>query len=175
VEVAVKERLLGVLDRTLTPMGSRLLRQWLLAPLTSRPAIEARLDAVGLLAADPIVREAMRSALDGVRDVERLASKTASARATPRELRALGDSIERLPAVEAVLKQLADQNTGESGNPLGCTHESVGWVRRSRFGNHEDAGRAATAGTRGRAKHPDGSWIPSSMNGVRCAMAVRTG
>ena len=110
--------LLGVLDRTLTPMGSRLLRQWLLAPLTSRPAIEARLDAVSLLAADPIVREAMRSALDGVRDVERLASKTASARATPRELRALGDSIERLPAVEAVLKQLAGQNSGESGNPL---------------------------------------------------------
>jgi len=110
--------LLGVLDRTLTPMGSRLLRQWLLAPLTSRPAIEARLDAVSLLAADPIVREAMRSALDGVRDVERLASKTASARATPRELRALGDSVERLPAVEAVLKQLADQKTGESGNPL---------------------------------------------------------
>jgi DNA mismatch repair protein MutS len=110
--------LLGVLDRTLTPMGSRLLRQWLLAPLTSRLAIEARLDAVSLLAADPIVREAMRSALDGVRDVERLSSKTASARATPRELRALGDSIERLPAVETVLKQLADQNTGGSGNPL---------------------------------------------------------
>jgi DNA mismatch repair protein MutS len=110
--------LLGVLDRTLTPMGSRLLRQWLLAPLTSRSAIEARLDAVSLLTADPIVREAMRSALDGVRDVERLASKTASARATPRELRALGDSVERLPAVEAVLKQLADQNTGESDNPL---------------------------------------------------------
>ena len=110
--------LLGVVDRTLTPMGSRLLRQWLLAPLTSRSAIEARLDAVSLLAADPIVGEAMRSALDGVRDVERLASKTASARATPRELRALGDSIERLPAVEAVLRQLADQNTGDSGNPL---------------------------------------------------------
>ncbi|MDP9176740.1 MAG: DNA mismatch repair protein MutS [Gemmatimonadota bacterium] len=110
--------LLGVLDRTLTPMGSRLLRQWLLAPLTSRTAIEARLSAVGLLAADPIVREAMRSALDGVRDVERLASKTASARATPRELRALGNSIERLPAVETVLKQLAAQDGGESGNPL---------------------------------------------------------
>jgi DNA mismatch repair protein MutS len=113
--------LLGVLDRTLTPMGSRLLRQWLLAPLTNRTEIEARLDAVGLLAADPIVREAMRSALDGVRDVERLASKTASARATPREMRALGDSIERLPAVEAVLKQLAERAPGEigdRGNPL---------------------------------------------------------
>jgi DNA mismatch repair protein MutS len=110
--------LLGVLDRTLTPMGSRLLRQWLLAPLTNRTAIEARLDAVSLLTADPIVREAMRSALDGVRDVERLASKTASARATPRELRALGDSVERLPVVEGVLKQLAALDGGESGNPL---------------------------------------------------------
>jgi DNA mismatch repair protein MutS len=110
--------LLGVLDRTLTPMGSRLLRQWLLAPLTNRTAIEVRLDAVKMLATDPIVREAMRSALDGVRDVERLASKTASARATPREVRALGDSIERLPMVEAVLKQLIAQNGGERENPL---------------------------------------------------------
>ncbi|HLE55571.1 MAG TPA: DNA mismatch repair protein MutS, partial [Rhodothermia bacterium] len=113
--------LLGVLDRTLTPMGSRLLRQWLLAPLTDRKAIDARLDAVSLLATDPIVRERMRSALDGVRDVERLAGKTASARATPREVRALGDSIERLPAVEAVLKQLEERalsESGEGGNPL---------------------------------------------------------
>ncbi|MEP6905684.1 MAG: DNA mismatch repair protein MutS, partial [Gemmatimonadales bacterium] len=46
--------LIGVLDRTLTPMGSRLLRQWLLAPLTNRNAIDARLDAVAVFAADPI-------------------------------------------------------------------------------------------------------------------------
>ena len=98
--------LIGVLDRTLTPMGSRLLRQWLLAPLTSRKAIDARLDAVAIFAAEPIVREAMRSALDGVRDVERLAGKTASGRGTPREVRALGDSISCLPVVEGVLKQL---------------------------------------------------------------------
>jgi len=98
--------LIGVLDRTLTSMGSRLLRQWLLAPLTNRKAIDARLDAVAIFAAEPIVREAMRSALDGVRDVERLAGKTASGRGTPREVRALGDSISRLPVVEGVLKQL---------------------------------------------------------------------
>ncbi|HEY9514429.1 MAG TPA: DNA mismatch repair protein MutS, partial [Gemmatimonadaceae bacterium] len=60
---------------------------------------EARLDAVGALAADALARAALRSALDGVRDVERLASKTAAGRATPRELGALGASLIRLPAV----------------------------------------------------------------------------
>jgi DNA mismatch repair protein MutS len=110
--------LLGVLDRTLTPMGSRLLRQWLLAPLTSRTAIDARLDAVAVFAADPIVREALRNALDGVRDVERLASKTASGRGTPREVRALGDSISRLPQVEAVLKQAGIGMSNGQMHPL---------------------------------------------------------
>lgn len=109
--------LIGVLDRTLTPMGSRLLRQWLLAPLTSRKAIDARLDAVAVFTADPIARESMRSALDGVRDVERLAGKTASGRGTPREVRALGDSITRLPVVESVLKQL-EAGSGDGSHPL---------------------------------------------------------
>jgi len=100
--------LLDVLDRTATPMGARLLRQWLLAPLTDRSAIDARLDRVAALAGDALAREALRTALDGVRDVERLAGKAASARATPRELRALGDSIARLPAVAAAVGRLPD-------------------------------------------------------------------
>ena len=92
--------LLGVLDRTLTPMGARLLRQWILAPLTDVVAIDARLDAVESFATDAMTRATMRSALDGVRDVERLAAKVAANRITPRELRALGDSAARLPDVE---------------------------------------------------------------------------
>ncbi|HKN59084.1 MAG TPA: DNA mismatch repair protein MutS, partial [Gemmatimonadaceae bacterium] len=96
--------LLGVLDRTLTPMGARLLRQWLLAPLVNRAQIEARLAAVDALG-DILIRAALREALDGVRDVERLAGKAAAGRASPRELRSLGDSIARLPAVEAALKR----------------------------------------------------------------------
>jgi len=96
--------LLGVLDRTLTPMGARLLRQWLLAPLVDRARINARLAAVGALG-DSLVREAIRAGLDGVRDVERLAGKAAAGRASPREMRALGDSIARLPEVESALKR----------------------------------------------------------------------
>ena len=98
--------LLAVLDRTMTPMGARLLRQWLLAPLIDRTRIELRLDAVGALVTDASARDALRSALDGVRDVERLGSKAASGRATPRELAALGLSLGRLPHVEAAAKRL---------------------------------------------------------------------
>jgi DNA mismatch repair protein MutS len=98
--------LLSVLDRTQTPMGARLLRQWLLAPLVEQGAIDARLDAVGALVADASARAALRAALDGVRDVERLSGKTAAGRATPRDLRALGDSLGQLPAVLAALQRI---------------------------------------------------------------------
>jgi DNA mismatch repair protein MutS len=102
--------LLGVLDRTLTPMGARLLRQWLLAPLVDRSAIEARLSAVAALG-DTLIRSAMREALDGVRDIERLAGKTATGRVSPRELRALGDSVARLPEVEVALDRARSATT----------------------------------------------------------------
>src|SRR5205823_5019610 len=74
--------LLAVLDRTMTPMGARLLRGWLLAPLVDPGAITARLDAVEVLASDVRGRDRLREALDGVRDVERLAGRAALARAT---------------------------------------------------------------------------------------------
>ena len=92
--------LLAVLDRTMTSMGARLLRQWLLAPLVDRAAIDARLDAVDALVRQGGSRDALRTALDGVRDVERLGGKAAAGRATPRELAALGASLARLPDVE---------------------------------------------------------------------------
>jgi len=91
--------LLGVIDRTLTPMGGRLLRRWVLAPLVDPAAINARLDAVAVLVGDSRGRERLREALDGVRDLERLAGRAALGRATPREMGALRDSILRLPDV----------------------------------------------------------------------------
>lgn len=110
--------LLGVLDRTLTPMGARLLRQWLLAPLVDRSRIDARLAAVDALS-DSLVRSAMRESLDGVRDVERLAGKAAAGRISPRELRALGDSIARLPIVETALKRASAAANAESDSAFG--------------------------------------------------------
>ena len=98
--------LLSVLDRTVTPMGARLLRQWVLAPLTALAPIDERLDAVAALVDDGLTRGALRDVLDGVRDVERLAAKVASNRATPRELGALGASLARLPEVERLVRDL---------------------------------------------------------------------
>jgi len=95
--------LLDVLDRTLTPMGGRLLRRWLLAPLVDPPAINARLDAVQVFVGDGRGRERLREALDGVRDLERLAGRAALGRATPRELGGLRDSILRLPDAAGAL------------------------------------------------------------------------
>ncbi len=95
--------LLEVIDGTLTPMGGRLLRRWLLAPLVDPAAINARLDAVQVLVGDGRGRARLREALDGVRDLERLAGRAALGRATPRELGALRDSILRLPDVAGAL------------------------------------------------------------------------
>lgn len=97
--------LLGVLDRTRTPMGARLLRQWILAPLATKDAIEARHDAVECLARAAIARERLADALDKVRDLERLATKAALSRSTPRELGALGVSLARLPLVRLAVKE----------------------------------------------------------------------
>ena len=97
---------LEALDRTLTPLGARLLRRWLLAPLVDSDAINARLDCVAVLVGDQRGRDRLREALDGVRDLERLAGRAALGRATPRELGALRDSILRLPDVRAALDGL---------------------------------------------------------------------
>jgi len=115
--------LLGVLDRTLTPMGARLLRQWLLAPLVDSSLINGRLGAVDVLG-DTLVRSAMRGALDGVRDVERLAGKTAAGRVSPRELRALGDSMARLPLLESALER-ARLLTAGKGEPAFDKHAAL--------------------------------------------------
>jgi DNA mismatch repair protein MutS len=89
--------LLGVMDEALTPMGGRLLRRRLLAPLVDAAAINARLDAVAALVADDGARRAVRDALAGVRDLERLAVKVSAGRANPREMRALAASLAQVP------------------------------------------------------------------------------
>jgi DNA mismatch repair protein MutS len=95
--------LLGVLDEAQTPMGGRLLRRWLLAPLVEVPAIDERLDAVSELVEDDGMRRGARDALSEVRDLERLAVKVGSGRANPREMLALAGSLARVPLLRAAL------------------------------------------------------------------------
>ena len=99
--------LLETIDATVTPMGARLLRQWLLSPLRDLEAIRGRLDAVEVLVRDGRGRARVREALDGIRDLERLAGRAAAGRATPREMGALRDSFQRLPDVAGALSALA--------------------------------------------------------------------
>lgn len=91
--------LLSVLDRTTTPMGARLLRSWVLRPLLDERELWARQAGVAELFEAPEVLAGLRSALSRIRDLDRLATKIGSGRATPREVLALGQSIRQLPAV----------------------------------------------------------------------------
>ncbi len=93
--------LVEVLDETVTAMGARLLRRWILRPLVHPPAIWRRQEAVAELHGSRELRTALRTELGGIRDLERLAGKIGTGRVTPRELRALGASLERLPALAA--------------------------------------------------------------------------
>jgi DNA mismatch repair protein MutS len=116
--------LLEILDATVTPMGGRLLRQWLLSPLRDPAAIEYRLDAVEVAVRDGRGRARLREALDGVRDIERLAGRAAAGRATPRELGALRDSFLRLPDVSEALSALA-ASTLPRGGPAAALADAV--------------------------------------------------
>lgn len=78
--------LLQALDRCVTPMGSRLLKRWLLFPLLDRDAIARRLDRVEVLIADKDLEEELGAELDRISDLERLAGKAAAGRIAPREM-----------------------------------------------------------------------------------------
>ena len=110
--------LLEVVDRTVTPMGARLLRRWILSPLSNPAEITRRLEAVDAAVSDPSRRAEVREALDGIRDLERLAGRAAAGRATPRELGALRDSFLRLPDVLQGLRGLVGRTDGPDGHHL---------------------------------------------------------
>ncbi len=89
------------LDATVTPMGKRLLRTWLLRPSVDAAEIGERLDAVEAQVRETIAREELRRAMDGVLDIERLLSKVTLESANPRDLLALGTSLSRIPHIRA--------------------------------------------------------------------------
>ncbi|MEM1117242.1 MAG: DNA mismatch repair protein MutS [Bacteroidota bacterium] len=95
--------LVGVLDATLTPMGGRLLRQWLVRPLRDVGRITARLEAVDALFTSPRLRRAVREELRHVGDLERLCGKVCTGRATPRDLVTLAATLRRVPPIADLL------------------------------------------------------------------------
>jgi DNA mismatch repair protein MutS len=98
--------LLDELDRTVTSMGSRLLRSWLLRPLLTLDAIRDRLDAVEELAFRTTERGKFRDAVKAVQDLERLVAKAALGTAGPRDLVGLKQSIATIPRLRTLLGDL---------------------------------------------------------------------
>lgn len=98
--------LLGVLDRTKTAMGGRLLRKYIEQPLIDKEKIEARLDAVESLCCHSVERDELREYLNAIYDLERLLGKVSYKTANPRDLIAFRNSLAMLPGIKLVIKDL---------------------------------------------------------------------
>lgn len=114
--------LLTVLDRTVSPMGARLLRRWVLFPLKDPEAINQRLNVVEHFMRDPDTRDEIREQLERIGDLERLISKVAVGRITPREVVQLREALTAIEPIKARCTGAAQESLrsiGEQLNP--CT------------------------------------------------------
>lgn len=107
-----KHTLLGALDFTVTAMGGRLLKQWLLRPLLDVEKIRLRQTMTRMLYEDPNLRDALREALRSVNDLERLLGRVTFGNANARDLAALRVSLEQIPTLNQQLNQLPDPEAG---------------------------------------------------------------
>ena len=100
-----------VLNATCTPMGARLLRAWLARPLCDKPAIDARLDAVGALVAGRSALTPLRSALSAVRDLARAIARVSLGRGGARDVAAISAALRAVPALRERLAPAAASST----------------------------------------------------------------
>ncbi len=113
--------LLSVMDRTVTPMGARRLRSWLLAPLLSPARVGERLDAVGELVRRARERDQARGLLAGIRDLERLLGRVTLGAATARDLAVLRASLAPLPRIAETAARLESPLLRGRPGPLAST------------------------------------------------------
>ncbi len=120
--------LLNVIDRTISPMGARLLRRWVLFPLKDVKAINDRLDVVEYFFRHPDQRESLKSALEQIGDLERLISKVAVGRITPREVVQLRNALTATEPIKLLCSgspQEALQSIGEQLNPCSSIRDRI--------------------------------------------------
>jgi len=117
--------LFRAMDATVTPMGKRLLRAWMLRPSIDRTEIEARLEAVESQVRETVGREELRRALAGILDLERLLSRVALETANPRDLLAMAASLAKIPSVRHELSRM----TGPRLSALGEAIDELGDLR----------------------------------------------
>ncbi len=116
------------IDLTVTPMGKRLLRSWLLRPSIEAAEINFRLDAVETLVKDTVAREELRRAVDGILDLERLLSRVTLETANARDVLALAASLAKIPAVRNLLARLSVERwcrLHQSVDDLGDVRERI--------------------------------------------------
>src|SRR5437763_6336072 len=116
------------IDLTVTPMGKRLLRSWLLRPSIDAAEINFRLDAVETLVKDTVARQELRRALDGILDLERLLSRVTLETANARDVLALAASLAKIPAVRNLLARLSVERwcrLHQSVDDLGDVRERI--------------------------------------------------
>ena len=156
--------LLGALDKTSTPMGSRLLRDWILRPLYDKEAIDSRLDAVEVLSGDPFALSETVETLGVVRDLERITGRLNLGTANARDLAALAVSLEILPGLKALLEEfdvpllreienqivplpeLAEEITRALNDELPLTINDGGVIRTGYHAGLDELRKAATEG-----------------------------
>jgi DNA mismatch repair protein MutS len=113
-----KGTLLDLLDLTVTAMGARLLRHWVLYPLLEPEGINRRQDAIACLREHEAIRAQVRHELEKVYDLERLTGRVAMGSANPRDLGALRRSLESLPRLKHLLGHLEDNVISQLGDRL---------------------------------------------------------
>jgi len=99
LKVSEAGSLLGVMDKTRTPMGKRMIRRWVNQPLIHAPAITERLDAVEYLLENGLDRLELQKQLKAVADIERIINRVVAQHAVPRDLVALRETLEILPGI----------------------------------------------------------------------------
>ena len=101
--------LLAVLDRTITPMGARKLRAWILQPLRNLTELQCRQQMIADLLQEPDLLGSLRASLKPIRDIERAVSRLSQASGNARDLVALKISLEQIPKLKSELQKLLDR------------------------------------------------------------------
>ena len=124
--------LLSVMDETVTPMGARLLRDWMLRPLRKRQEILRRQDSVGNLVEKPMLLGELRESLTAIRDLERTVTRLAvGSNATARDLVALRNALEMLPGLKTLLRDASAPLLQELGEAMEEMPQLAGEIRRA--------------------------------------------
>lgn len=129
--VSREASLLGVLNVTRTPMGSRLLTSWIRQPLCRPEDVNARLDAVEAFVDNRRLLSTLQGQLTGVRDLSRLIAKVDSGRANARDLKALADSLRPVPDVAAAIADVAASDVQALRGRLSPEREVVDLIDRA--------------------------------------------